>query len=252
MYLSCPKCSTKYRLNPEKLGDEGHEVRCTQCGYVWFQKPEDAVIDEELDALDYDLPPDTLAFEDAKLDQDDSGVTPEAASDGEGIPQSVMPQQGDFAIPDSVYDSDIVISANRFGAMTFAALFFVTILALVVFQKPLVKCWPQMHVLYSVVGIDYYVPGKGIELSNLVAEERIDGEERTMRVKATMSNMSGEELSYPPLNVVLKAESGRVLKEWPVRTDPAPFPAGGTSPVQLDLEAPPADGSTLVLSVLTE
>lgn len=36
--LTCPECSVQYRLDQERLGREGHEVQCTACNHVWFER----------------------------------------------------------------------------------------------------------------------------------------------------------------------------------------------------------------------
>ena len=37
MIISCAKCTTKYKLNPSTIGEDGRRVRCTKCSYVWTQ-----------------------------------------------------------------------------------------------------------------------------------------------------------------------------------------------------------------------
>ncbi len=39
MILTCPACSTDYRLDPSRLGGDGRRVRCAKCAHTWFQKP---------------------------------------------------------------------------------------------------------------------------------------------------------------------------------------------------------------------
>lgn len=36
--LTCPECSAQYRLDEEQLGREGHEVQCTACSRIWFER----------------------------------------------------------------------------------------------------------------------------------------------------------------------------------------------------------------------
>lgn len=50
MILTCPRCATRFDVDPGALGDAGRRVRCSACKHVWFaEPPEDAprlVIDE--------------------------------------------------------------------------------------------------------------------------------------------------------------------------------------------------------------
>lgn len=40
MVIACPECSTKFRVNPERIPDRGAKVRCARCKHVFLvQKP---------------------------------------------------------------------------------------------------------------------------------------------------------------------------------------------------------------------
>jgi len=41
MYISCPDCSTKFVISPDQIGANGRKVKCSKCGTIWHQKPED-------------------------------------------------------------------------------------------------------------------------------------------------------------------------------------------------------------------
>ena len=38
MIIQCSKCHTRYRFDDRKIGDNGIWVRCTRCGYVFFEE----------------------------------------------------------------------------------------------------------------------------------------------------------------------------------------------------------------------
>jgi predicted Zn finger-like uncharacterized protein len=39
MILTCPHCSTRFLVDPAKLGQEGRRVRCQKCGHRWHAAP---------------------------------------------------------------------------------------------------------------------------------------------------------------------------------------------------------------------
>ena len=41
MILTCPKCASRFVLPDHLLADGGRRVKCSSCGEVWFQEPED-------------------------------------------------------------------------------------------------------------------------------------------------------------------------------------------------------------------
>ena len=40
MIIVCKNCNTKYSINKKVLGKNGKKVRCSNCGYEWYQKPD--------------------------------------------------------------------------------------------------------------------------------------------------------------------------------------------------------------------
>lgn len=40
MIVTCPECSTQFKLDPALLGQDGKKVKCASCEHIWLQKPE--------------------------------------------------------------------------------------------------------------------------------------------------------------------------------------------------------------------
>ena len=41
MIISCPSCSSKFRVTTEAVGPDGRLVKCSKCAHVWQARPED-------------------------------------------------------------------------------------------------------------------------------------------------------------------------------------------------------------------
>ena len=62
MLIKCPQCQTVYRLESEKLPENGLKMRCAKCRCVW-RAYNDAVKEEEKEKTSADAPSfDTDAF----------------------------------------------------------------------------------------------------------------------------------------------------------------------------------------------
>lgn len=64
MVIVCPECSTKFRVNPERISDHGTKVRCARCKHVFMaQKPIEATpAAEPVENLEAPAPEDTPNF----------------------------------------------------------------------------------------------------------------------------------------------------------------------------------------------
>lgn len=39
MILTCPQCSTQFKLDDALIGEAGRKVKCSSCAHVWHQAP---------------------------------------------------------------------------------------------------------------------------------------------------------------------------------------------------------------------
>lgn len=37
MYITCPKCDTKFAVTAEQIGEGGKKVKCSRCSHIWHQ-----------------------------------------------------------------------------------------------------------------------------------------------------------------------------------------------------------------------
>ena len=41
MIISCPNCKKQFKINPSLIPDNGRDLKCGSCNYVWFYKIEE-------------------------------------------------------------------------------------------------------------------------------------------------------------------------------------------------------------------
>lgn len=52
MRLICPNCDAQYEVDASLIPDSGRDVQCADCGHVWFQVPENAILPGSEDEAD--------------------------------------------------------------------------------------------------------------------------------------------------------------------------------------------------------
>lgn len=78
MIITCPRCTARYVVDPDRFGFDARRARCSNCGHVWHAEP-DASIDAALPPPPAVAPPPSLpddfdALDDAPEDDAGSGV----------------------------------------------------------------------------------------------------------------------------------------------------------------------------------
>jgi predicted Zn finger-like uncharacterized protein len=263
--VTCEQCQVAYKVEERLLGKEGRMVRCMDCMHIWHQaappSEEEEAPPEEAQPVEPETP-DWLKEEEPK-DEELELVSKEKGKyfhESEmDIPDSVKPQQPQlpaetapqpFQIPVMDY-RPLGMAAGQFGVFVFLALTFVTLSGLFIAKRTVVSHMPSMAYFYTSIGFDMKAPGEGLSLSELTAESRVDGRERTLAIQAKLSNITDKELPQPSLRVQLKGAYGAILKKWEFSPESAAKLAAGESmPLELSFNDPPEDGKTVELKVI--
>jgi predicted Zn finger-like uncharacterized protein len=271
IHLTCPKCSTIYRLNPLRLG-AGSVVRCSQCKSEWYQgAPDDSgLIPPPLDAPPLpepsapnatapeatapaeppewlkDEPTDDLTFRPAAKGEyfleDDMRVLPESV-----MPAPVMPGDGTDMPP--ITHRPLGMGAAAYGVFIFAFLFCVTLSGLLLGKHQVMKHYPQMLSVYDALHVGVEAPGQGLALSEMTAENRVDKGTRTLAVEAKLANISDQPIARPSFRVTVKNAYGKNLDSWDFISDKDMIPSGQSMPVKMTFRDAPQDAKTAELAV---
>ena len=252
IHVTCAHCGTVYKVEERLLGATGRTVRCTQCSEMWHEDPPVKAEAEAPPAAiaEWEEPPSADELDFKSMVKGDY-----VNEDTVEIPQSVMPVPADplpstFQIPVMTY-RPLGMGAAQFGIFVFMALSFVTLSGLFLLKNPVLRHAPAMAHFYSTLGFTVKAPGEGFQLSELVAENRVAGKDRTLALQAKLANTTAQKMDYPPLLVKLKGAYGGVLKSWEFRPDkPQELAAGENIPLDLSFRDAPEDGKTVELTIL--
>ncbi len=261
MILTCSECNAQYKLNPDNLGATGRTVRCVDCKHTWFQSPK-----EEPPPPPAPSPSATEKVE-AVLKQDDavfeailSGVSPAAPSappdkpSPTPVPVEVERKEKREVTRQSpvlpvVTHNPFGVGASAFGVLTFFLCVFLTLTVVFLAQKPILRHWPQMSLLYKTIGFATEAPGEGLRISELVVERQMDRQDKALVVKGKMTNITEHEINSPALHLILKNARDGVIKEWKLRPSDVRIAVGDVVPVALQLTNTPKEGFSVEVRV---
>jgi predicted Zn finger-like uncharacterized protein len=268
MIVTCEQCHTQFRLDPALIGVLGRKVKCAQCKHVWTQLPEkreqSAADDAFGSALPYEAPaviapppdepqpPATIADPMLESFDDILKQTAAAIAPAPKIPESVIPAPpGSTPAQKGPVYRVMGMEAGQFGMLTFLLCCFATLIPLLLARGPLTHAWPPLSLLYKSVGIRTAVPGEGLKLSGLSAENRVEKAGRVLAVEGQLSNMTEQVIPYPALRLTLTSAYGAVLKTWTLdNKDAKPLAPGEAAPVKLELKDVPEGGTDVELKVV--
>ena len=248
--MICPECQTQYRLDPDKLGAGGRTVRCTDCRHTWFYALKEKLtvsvpsVDKKVEKV---LKDDDAAFEAILSGNSSAALSSSASVDavseekGEEIRQlSTLPV---------VTHNPFGVDASAFGMLTFFLCVFLTMTIIFLAQRPILRHWPQMSLLYETIGFDLKAPGEGLRISELFTGIGVDG---SFMVGWKITNMAEHMVDAPPLRVILKNAQDEMIKEWDIKSSGVKFAAGEVVPVTLQLTDAPEEGVFIEVCVKGE
>lgn len=207
MILTCPQCETRFLLSALVLAPEGRRVKCSNCGEIWFEKPDMMELQEE-----EGLPP-VEDIPDAVKPIPDGSAVP-ALHDGEDEPEGGALLGGRLA------------AFELPGTLAVAACLLILIFgALFLTAGPVTRSWLPAAPFYEALGYRIKTPGTGLVFDQVEAlAAPVQGGMETVTIKGKIINLTGEAQVVPAVEISLLDSAGDVLSGWvahpaPVRLD---------------------------------
>jgi predicted Zn finger-like uncharacterized protein len=228
MIVVCPKCSTRYLVDPRALGASGRQVRCAQCSNTWHHKP----------------PPEALA--------ELKTVAPLASEVPAQRAQRVEPQ---FDRPPLAEDQDpehrIQLPAltqprrRPWVAVGWALLLVVVALGAggAVWERDtVIRMWPPSARIYALVGLAVAKPGDVLKVTAQARRDEENGVPRLV-IEGEVANISPDAQSVPKLKVELKDAGHKVVQSWDFDVSTERLLPGASVPFTTSV-ARPSDAAT--------
>lgn len=275
MILTCPSCSTRYRIKDGSIGPSGRSVKCAKCGHEWVEMPEGAAAPApQAEAppppppAEEPAPPPPPAAEPAATEPEAPAPEPEApeepapaAADAEEAPAEAEPEPepepAPRARPRPAPAARAAAEAERrgVGAAAWIALLLVVGglgAAGYFYRTQIVEIWPPAAKLYQTLGSLVDKPQLGLEIRNVESAREIQGGQVVLLIAGEVVNNSGENKPIPNLRVALGDENKIELYHWTVAATESELPPGGSTRFQSRLPNPPDNARKLVVTFLLD
>ena len=240
MILTCPECSTQYRIKDGSIGPNGRTVNCTKCNAVWFEQGQ--ISD-----------PDELALTDNKTVQMQVETLTTAGKTTPELETQAELDLGDAASRPSVgahiamrdrADAEKLKRRKRIisaiWVITIALLLIAAILAFFK-RQDIVNRTPIAASAYQALGIN--VKLGGLDISEPETETRLVEGEPVLFVKAEIENLTRQAKAAPYLGFRLRNRNGESVAEWYVETGTVLGKKSKT--IETQYPNPPVDGMHL-------
>lgn len=283
MIITCPNCSSRFRLKADALGETGRNVKCAKCAHRWFAAP-DTLAEEpaprraaprRAEAPPPPAPPPPApppappppAPPPPETPEPEPAETP--APEDEPAPEP----EGDDSFSEDADDEAIATpppipteeEIARFQAkpppakkstLKWWILLLVIVIAIVgtVFAMPrkIVSIYPPMNKLYAVFGMASNVLGSGLEIPDYQIESRLEGQTRVIKIKGIIKNTTSHVLDVPLLLGTIKDSKGKELRIWSFKPKEPRVLAGESVDYETELKNPPRGGVNVSITFITE
>lgn len=207
MIMTCPSCGTRYRVEPEALGDHGRTVRCAGCGHLWFVAVEAS-------------PEPPKAATDRDVASPPSAMPPPLAE-----PTPAMPPAG---------------AAVRRSPVGWLVLVLMTLMltAAAVGRDDIAEAFPQAIPIYRRLGLPVTLE-IGLELRDVAVEHATDAA-GALLVTGEIRNVSGGQRLVPGIRIGLLDEARHEVASQVFDPPQKVLAVAGSVRFEARIAAPPA------------
>ncbi|WP_421782942.1 zinc-ribbon domain-containing protein [Kiloniella litopenaei] len=222
MIVSCPECSSKFRIASDALGDSGRKVRCSSCRHTWFQEP-----DLEFTPTEAEITEDVSNTSEAASDPTPTEEVPVTT------PAEPSPLDDDFVEPGNVRtkrpkgfapDKKKEKKKSKSGLISWLLLLIIVGgIAFALADRPtrakIVDTVPEAMKLYDLLGLQVYLVGHGLEIEKLPSERGSRDGATVIVLKGKIKNKLDKRVVVPKLIGWLADNRGAAVSRKTITLD---------------------------------
>ena len=270
MIISCPNCSTQFRLNADLLGDTGRNVKCAKCAHRWFaeatslsEEPVRAAAPRQSAPKPAAPPPPAPPPPSPPPPAPPPPVEAKAEDDAPPALEAAPPSDEEdeaFASPPPIPTEEEIArfqtkpQPERKSTLKWWILLFVGVVVVVgclfYFPRDIVAFYPPTNKLYAALGMASDVLGSGLEITDYDIQSRQEGQVRA--IKGKVKNTTSHVIDVPPLIGTIKDSKNKVLRIWFFRTKEPRVLPGESVVYETELRNPPRGGTKVDITFITE
>ncbi|WP_085900969.1 zinc-ribbon domain-containing protein [Kiloniella majae] len=229
MIVSCPECSSKFRIAPEALGDSGRKVRCSSCRHTWFQEPE-----LEFTPTDADISANEPADESGGSSDVENVATPSEEAPS-AIPPEPSPLDDDFVEPGNVRskrpkgfapDKKKEKKKGKGGLIAWLILLILGggvgyAVADQSARIQIVNTVPEAMKVYDFLDLQVYPVGYGLAIENQQIERATRDGQKLVVITGEIQNTTDKKVVVPKLLGAMRTENGEAVSRKTISADVA-------------------------------
>jgi predicted Zn finger-like uncharacterized protein len=266
MIVTCPNCSTHFKVPEGALGTKGRNMKCARCSHVWR-----AMAQPMVDEVPLESPPAKtkrgLPLDDVTArmfaDQEAAGDIALAEIESLGLSgegeERLQEEEDPFAemsdlmrarrpesMPD-MYEARVPKPARRKGGIILWIVFLFILLAAIAFglyylQDRIIDRFPGLAKYYDMAGVRQEDVGVGLNFRNYNSERLVQDNNEVLIVRGVIANTTGQKKDIPLLRLALY-NGANLLQEKVVAPPQPTLDAKATVGFKVTLEQPHPDAT---------
>ena len=244
MILSCPSCSSRFKVNADQIGVAGRKVKCANCGHTWHATPDQ---DEEA-PLEPTPAGDTETGMLAGTAEDEAGTAGE-----EDLPDEPPPFESFEAMRAQMEGGRRrgrrkVEPEPARGSRVRALVPWLLLLLVVgglawggwTYRYSIVNMFPTAARLYAAAGVSINTVAPGLSIEGVTPSRRLKDGTNVLVVSGRVVNNTNATQPVPGLRVTLKGADGAEIASWRIAANSAAIPPGGSTAFKAEKANPPS------------